>query len=170
MKTRNQGFTILELLVMIVIIGIVTALAFGAVNAGKATRELREGQTMFSQALERSRTLVKRHNYGYLLTIAADKKSFVLSARNVVGVAVANSAPDISGTLPTSVTLEVPTGSTFDSSKALFRAPFARIQTGGAPLCFLLKHTTANLQTAVDLVGVTGKVVTRATSNATACN
>jgi prepilin-type N-terminal cleavage/methylation domain-containing protein len=170
MKTRNQGFTILELLGVMLIVGILTALAFGSVNAGKTTRELREGQTSFAQALERTRTLVKRHNYAYLLTIASDKKSFVLSARNAAGVAVANSAPDVKGTLPASVTLEVPVGSSFDPAKTLFRAPFARIQTGGAPICFLLKSTTSTLQTAIDLVGVTGKVVTRAISNATACN
>jgi type II secretory pathway pseudopilin PulG len=170
MQTRIQGFTILELLIIIVIVGILTALAFGSVNAGKASRELREGQTNFSQALERARTLVKRYNYNYLLTIATDKKSFTLSARNAAGAAVTSSAPDVSGTLPSSVTLELPTGTTADLTKVLFKAPFAGIQTGGAPICFLLKSTTSSLQTAIDLVGVTGKVVTRAISTATACN
>ena len=165
MPTRLQGFTILELLGVILIAGILIALAFGSVNAGKASRELREGQTNFAQGLERARTLVKRYNYNYLLTIAADKKSFVLSARNAAGTAVANSAPDISGKLPSSVTLELPAGSSADLSKPLFRAPFSRIQTGGAPICFLLQSTTSSLKTAVDLVGVTGKVVIRASSS-----
>jgi type II secretory pathway pseudopilin PulG len=170
MQTRIQGFTILELLGVMLIVGLLTALGFSSVNSGKSGRELREGQSSFAQALERSRTLVKRYNYNYLLTIAADKKSFVLSARNAAGAVVTNSAPDISGTLPASVTLELPAGSVADLTKALFRAPFSGIQTGGAPICFLLKSTTSGLQTAIDLVGVTGKVVTRAISTATACN
>jgi prepilin-type N-terminal cleavage/methylation domain-containing protein len=169
MQSRLQGFTILELLVVILVIGILTALAFGSVNAGKASRELREGQTNFAQGLERARTLVKRYNYNYLLTIATDKKSFVLSARNAAGAAVTNSAPDISGTLPASVTLELPVGASANLSKPLFRAPFSQIQTGGAPICFLLQSTTSSLKAAVDLVGVTGKVVTRA-SSANPCN
>ncbi len=168
MKNRQAGFTLLELLIVMAMLGIVFALSAGALSSGRDRSEMREAQKTFEQATERVRTLVRRFGYNYLLTISTDKKSFVYSAQNAAGVAVANSAPDVIGKFPTSVTIAVkPT--TINLSNPLFKAPFARTLGGGAPICFELVSSISSLKTAVDLVGVTGKVVSRDISNTSGC-
>lgn len=169
MKPRNQGMTLLELLIVMAILGIAFALSAGAMSGGRDRREMREGQKTFEQSLERVRTLVRRYSYDYVLTIATDKKSFVFKARNAAGAAVTNSAPDINGKLPDSVTVEKKSPSTVLLTNPLFLAPFARTSGGAAPICFELVSSISSLKTAVDLVGVTGKVVSREISNTSGC-
>jgi prepilin-type N-terminal cleavage/methylation domain-containing protein len=166
-----QGFTLLEALVVIAALGIITALAIGSFTSGRDKQAVREGQTSFAQSIERVRTLVRRFGYNYKLTIASDKKSYTLSAQTVgTGAAVTNSAPDIKGIMPGTVKLQLGTGSTFDITKPIYLAPFSRLGTGTVPICFEILSTVSSYKTAIDLVGVTGKVVSRAISNATPCN
>jgi prepilin-type N-terminal cleavage/methylation domain-containing protein len=165
---NTQGFTLLELLIVMAMLGIVFALSAGALSGGRDRREMREAQKTFEQATERVRTLVRRYGYNYLLTIATNKKSFVYSARDAAGLAVANSAPDVTGQLPDSVTISVrPLG--LNLANPLFKAPFARTLGGGSPICFELVSSISSLKNAVDLVGVTGKVVSRDISNTSGC-
>lgn len=170
MSRKQMGFTLIELLIVIAIAGIIFALSAVALSGGRDRREMREAQKTFEQATERVRALVRRYSYSYLLTISTNKKSFVYSARNSAGAAVTNSAPDVGGTMPASVTLEMKSPPPADLAKPLFLAPFARIQTGGAPICFELVSSISSLKTAIDLVGVTGKVVSRDISNTSGCN
>jgi prepilin-type N-terminal cleavage/methylation domain-containing protein len=170
MRLRQQGFTLIEALVVIAILGIITALAAGSVTAGRDQRAVKEGQTTFAQSIERVRSLVRRFGYNYKLTIAADNKSYSFTAQTLSGTAVTNSAPDIKGVMPSTTKLQLGTGSTFDITKPIYLAPFSRLGTGTIPICFEILSTSSSLKTAIDLVGVTGKVVTRAISNATPCN
>ncbi len=170
MKGSRFGFTLIELMVVIGILGIMLAAFTVLLSGGQDNRALQEGQKSFAQAVERVRTLVRRYSYDYFLTIAADKKSFVFTPKDVNGTVVAN-IPTVSGNLPSTVTIEGKKPTTLDLNKRLFIAPYARTQGGGAPICFELKTTLSTKKTAVDLVGVTGKVVSRAFTTATsACN
>lgn len=171
MKSRNQGFTIIEMLVVLAILGIITAIGIGTLNSGRDKRFVQEGQTAFAQSVERVRSLVRRFGYDYKLTIAADNKSYVFKPQTTsTAAAVTNSAPDVTGTMPATVTLKLGTGSSFNLLNPIYLAPFGRLASGGAPICFEVLSTTTSLKSAIDLVGVTGKVVTRAISTATPCN
>jgi type IV pilus assembly protein PilA len=171
MKSRIQGFTIIEMLIVLAILGIVTAIGVGSLNSGRDKRAVLEGQTAFAQSVERVRSLVRRYGYDYRLTIAADNKSYVFKPQSTVtAAAVSNTAPDVVGAMPATVKIKLGTGSAFIISNPIYFAPFGRLGNGGAPICFELLSTTTTLKSAIDLVGVTGKVVTRAISTATPCN
>jgi prepilin-type N-terminal cleavage/methylation domain-containing protein len=163
-----HGFTLLELLIVMGIFGIIFALSAVAFSGGRDRREMREAQKTFEQSAERVRTLVRRYSYDYVLTIATDKKSFVFKPQNKALSAIANSAPDVSGKLPDSVTITVKPLS-LNLANPLFTAPFARTLGGATPICFELVSSISSLKTAVDLVGVTGKVVSRDISNTSGC-
>jgi prepilin-type N-terminal cleavage/methylation domain-containing protein len=171
--SRNYGFTLLEILMVIAVLGIITVL--GISFLGKRDRPaLQEGQTSFAQSLERVRTLVRRYAYDYVLTIATDNKSYIFKAQTTKSsgtqAAVTNSAPDISGKMPDTVRLKLGTTSSFILTNPIYLAPYSRLGTGGAPICFEFSNTASTLKTATDLVGITGKVVNRAISTATPCN
>ncbi len=167
----TKGFTLIEALIVLAILGVITALAISSFTSGRDKQAVKEGQTSFAQSIERVRSLVRRYGYDYKLTIATDNKSYTFSSQTVgAGAAVANSAPDIKGVMPSSVKLQLGTGSTFNIAKPIYLAPFSRLGTGTVPICFEILSTVSSYKTAIDLVGVTGKVVSRAISNATPCN
>jgi prepilin-type N-terminal cleavage/methylation domain-containing protein len=68
-KTKN-GFTLLEMLIVIAIIGIIAAIGFVNYNKTIKVQRLREAQGQFAQAIERARTLSRRYSQDYRLGIS----------------------------------------------------------------------------------------------------
>jgi prepilin-type N-terminal cleavage/methylation domain-containing protein len=167
---KSGGFTLIELLVVIAIIGIIVAISGVWLFGDRSRFQIREVQTEFAKALDRSRSYVRRYNYSYVLTLEKKTDSTTLKdyyvynifPQDASGTAVTdpNLAPKISGRFPDNIIIQQkkpPTALT-----VIYSAPLSRIGTGAASVCFEIKKDGSLYETSVDLVGVTGKVISRA--------
>jgi prepilin-type N-terminal cleavage/methylation domain-containing protein len=77
---RRDGFTLLQMLVVIAIIGIVAAVGFVNIQKSIRAQKLREVQLQFAQTLERARGLARR--YGYTYEIRLHPKKITAPTRN----------------------------------------------------------------------------------------
>jgi prepilin-type N-terminal cleavage/methylation domain-containing protein len=166
---QRAGFTLLEMLVVIGVLGIVLGLAVSGFG-GNDRRALREAQTQLSQALERARTLVRRHNFDYRITIDNSARKWTLQPLDNAGTVV-TTVSSVNGTYPAAISISMvtPASTTPIPSQLLYQAPFSRVAPGVAPTCFLLTYTGSSLKAQVDLVGATGKAVQRGITTTTSC-
>jgi prepilin-type N-terminal cleavage/methylation domain-containing protein len=186
-KTKN-GFTLLEMLIVIAIIGIIAAIGFVNYNKTIQVQRLREAQGQFTQAIERARTLSRRYSQDYRLGISKKRYRIVptVTTITVVGTTRTITTPeDTASDAPPSITAEFANGIEMATGAAGSRVgdmsgltdmnpqgenedripisgPNGRIGTANEK-CYVMQYdsSTTTPKTALTIIGVTGKVVSR---------
>jgi len=76
----KQGFTLIEVLVVITILGILMALGFGSYTRWRASSAVIEGAQQFARDVDRTRTSAKRENacWQIKLTTSSDSSTYQL--------------------------------------------------------------------------------------------
>jgi type IV pilus assembly protein PilA len=163
---RRDGFTLLEMLVVIAIIGLLAAIGFNSLGTYRASLRVRDAQAQVTTAAERARSLARRYGQNYRLTVSNvnGRAKYSVVPYNAAWTAEATDVPALRDQL-------LPEGFAFSNTTALemnFIGPLARLQTTG---CIGITFASSNLSAVVNLVGVTGKVIPRAVQqNTTPCS
>jgi prepilin-type N-terminal cleavage/methylation domain-containing protein len=190
-KTKN-GFTLLEMLIVIAIIGIIAAIGFVNYNKTIKVQRLREAQGQFTQAIERARTLSRRYSQDYRLAISNKRYRIVplvLVVTTTAGVTTSTITEDTASDAPPSITEEFANGVVMGTGTAAgsrfgdlnkyndlvstnpqaeqedritISGPNGRIWLANEK-CYVMQFdsNTTTPKTAMTIVGVTGKVVSR---------
>jgi type IV pilus assembly protein PilA len=176
---RHSGFTLLELLIVIALIGVLAAVGFNAMTQFRAGQRLREAQLQFSQTVERARALSRRYSLFVRVTVTPpanttgsykyEMAAYSLTRNYTTG---ADSYTKQTDPAPIEITLpdEMRISNITTTTDLVLMGPFGRMN--GAPrysYCFQRKGDN-NLLARVDVLGVTGKVVARGIqTNGTTC-
>ena len=166
----KRGFTLLELLIVIAMIGILAAIGFNSMTQFRAIQRLRESQLQFSQTIERARTLSRRYslfvkvtvkppasaNAPYTYRMAASKlvRNYATGADSYTEVT--DPAPE-DYSLPTEMRITNITAAT----ELVLMGPFGRLNSAPRHSYCFQRQNDNNLLARVDVLGVTGKVVDR---------
>ncbi|GGR98058.1 pilus assembly FimT family protein [Deinococcus sedimenti] len=148
------GFTLLELLIVIAIVGILAAVGFGGFQRWRASSAVLEGTQVFTQAVGAARTGAKRLNacQDVSLTVGTASPSLTLKT-------YATSA--CSGT-PTTRVLPLPAGVQASLSSGVnslqFRAPYGSTDAAAAEFT-VFWAATPGVQRTVRVTGIFGKVI-----------
>ena len=142
---RQQGFTLLELLLVVTIIGVMSAVSISGLRAASDRARVNEAATQLAADLQRARSAAQRYNQ---------------NASFKIDTATANSYKlTINGTT-SERTLPVGTQLAADSALTVqYSAPFGEI---GNAVPSQLKINLANRDTKplyIKVLGVTGKVI-----------
>jgi type IV pilus assembly protein PilA len=179
MSKTTSGFTLLELLLVMAVIGILAAIGLMNFQAFRRSMALREAQLQVATSIERARGTSRRYSY-YIqfkaeLNVAGEyqfsntAQSYVRDYENktVTYPTVTSPAP-ITAALPQNI--QISNVTTNNPVEFRMAGPFGRLQTA-ARITLCLKHTAdPNLLARIDVLGVTGKVVTRGIqSNGATC-
>lgn len=152
----KAGFTLLEVLIVLVIVGILAALGLGGYTRWRASSAVGEGTQVFTQAVNAARTGAKRLNTCQEIRLTATSASPSLTLRAYPG-------SSCSGT-PTIRTLLLPAGvqASLDSgaNSLAFTAPYG--STDASPAQFQV-YWAANpsITRLVRITGIFGKVIVK---------
>ncbi len=144
----------MEMLVVIAVIGILTAIGFVSLDNYRAILRIREAQTQFSQDLEKTRQLSRRLSVNLTVKVNTTTNIYEMYALKSDGT------KDTS--LPSIGPFSLPVGTQFSSAPSLdptFRGPFGRVQAISP--CYAVKISNRAPYAEITLLGVTGIVVSR---------
>jgi prepilin-type N-terminal cleavage/methylation domain-containing protein len=170
-RHRHHGFTLLELLVAMAVLGIAAALIGSVLASDAAARNIQQRQLRLGQVIEEAKTYVRRHSWDYTITIAANGAFAIAPVAPIpTGLPLVAASGNINtgtsatgtgtGATTTPVTVDVRLGGG-TTGPIRFNAPFARPAATNVCIQVTLNDPTGTKQTRVDLLGVTGKVVNR---------
>ncbi|UBV42653.1 prepilin-type N-terminal cleavage/methylation domain-containing protein [Deinococcus taeanensis] len=135
-----QGFTLLEALLVLSILGIMLGVGAYSMLAYLGSRQLQEGSAQLASDLERVRSGALRYNTSATFELL-DARSYRLTINGAAVTAV----------LPYNLTLQnAPLTLTYS-------APYSELSS--APVTLLLRHPRTTRTAQLRTVGVTGKVV-----------
>jgi type IV pilus assembly protein PilA len=178
---RQPGFTLLELLIVIAMIGVLAAIGFNAMAQFRASQRLRETQLQFSQTVERARAVSRRYSLFVRVTVTPpstanpnapykyEMAAYSLNRNYATGtdtyVKQTDPAP-IEVTLPDEMRITNITTTT----NLVLMGPFGRLNSAPRHSYCFQRRGDNNLLARVDVLGVTGKVVARGIqSNGATC-
>jgi prepilin-type N-terminal cleavage/methylation domain-containing protein len=153
MRHTRAGFTLLEMLVVMAIIGILGALIANTMIGFRQTQRVREAQSQIVQDIERIRQYARRYNVQYRITFDSANRSYNAVARDIDN-AVLTDLPQINGQLPTGIGYSILKSTTLDLT-----GPFGRMDAASTCLELELSGTTKYGE--IGIYGVTGRPVSR---------
>ena len=143
--TRQQGFTLLELLLVTAIIGVMSAVGITGFRAASDRARVNEAAAQLAAALQRARSAAQRYN---------QEARFVTDTATATGYELVINGNTLERTLPPGARL-----SADNAMEIEYSAPFVEI---GDAVPSRIKVDLANRSTKplyIKVLGVTGKVV-----------
>ncbi len=159
-KRLNQGFTLLELLVVIFVLGVILAFGIGGILREQRVQQLRQVQTQLATDIERARSLARRYSYNYRGTLTIATGVYAFEPVNFAG-AVVTGVPTVSGKLSASIKIMSTKPPATTSLVFGYTGPFGRLSAGASNVSIQIGYGVGQLKTSVDLIGVTGQVIRR---------
>jgi prepilin-type N-terminal cleavage/methylation domain-containing protein len=153
MKGARSGFTLLEMLVVIAILGILGALVANTMTGFRQTQRVREAQSQIVQAIERVRQHTRRYNIQYRITFDNTNRKYSAVARDIKGTELTD-LPKIEGQLPQGIVYSSLPSTTID-----FTGPFGRVDATSK--CFEVQLEGTTKFGEIGIYGVTGRPVSR---------
>ncbi|MFN3265934.1 MAG: Tfp pilus assembly protein FimT/FimU [Deinococcales bacterium] len=164
MQKNSRGFTLIEVLIVIGILGIVLALAAFVFLREQQVQQLRAAQTQLATDIERARSLARRYSYNYRFTINYSTGAYIARALDNSN-AVVTTAPAVTGRLPNPIKLLSTVPTSTGSFSVVYSGPFGRMQGSAASSMRIgFGSAAGQLKTSVDMIGVTGQVIRRGIS------
>lgn len=139
---RRNGFTLLEVLVVIAILGILMGIVFSTLSASRARALVRDTAQKIGSDLSRARSSSQRRSQDSSLTLAGDGRSYTLSL----------SGTTTTQTLPDGITVQ-----SIGSSPTVitYKAPFGELGSSSGSIWQVSRNNTSIY---IKVIGVTGKV------------
>jgi prepilin-type N-terminal cleavage/methylation domain-containing protein len=154
----KQGFSILEILISVSIIGVLAALGFSTFLGFRQTTEIQEAQTQFAQDLERVRQLARRYSVTYVMKTPSttEYQAYALKADKTEDT-----------TIPGLALKKLPNNAVFEIKPAVgsepqYVGPFGRLDSAATATCYSIKIAASGRFAEIHLLGVTGRVTPRA--------
>lgn len=144
---RRRGFTLVELLMVVAIIGIITLIATFLFTRLSDRSRVRQGATELAAALRQARSDAQRYNQNVVFTLTNSTTYTVVRGTTTLTykAPTATQIAIVATGVPTTVT---------------YLAPYGEVSfTGAAPAYRVSVSSSGALPAVVGVVGVTGKVV-----------
>ncbi|WP_293913891.1 prepilin-type N-terminal cleavage/methylation domain-containing protein [Deinococcus sp.] len=148
MRRRHAGFTLLELIVVMVIVGILVTIGFTIYGDIRQKEVLRQGAQQFSADLNNSRSIARRLSQTVQVTANSGTSTYTIT-RPISGTSTMTTF-----TLPENMTFTAPLSVTFQQPYG-FAPQFLNSDGQQTTL------TLANRSISVAVIGLAGKVVVR---------
>lgn len=158
---RSKGFTLLEMLIVLAILGILTAIAIPSYARYSATQEVLQAQQSVIQQINLARSGAKRASQNYWAAWTNDQWGTQLEVVRKFGSGTTyDAAQDTKTTLvlPTTIKMNGLTSSGSAIDKIWYSAPYGRKTVSDVQIN-LVHKVYSDIQVSIRVVGVTGKVV-----------
>lgn len=139
---NKKGFTLLELLIALAVVGILATLGFSSFLGAQRRAQLSEATAQFASDLQRARSEAQRHNRNASLALN-DDSSYILTLDGNATIR----------TLPHGAQVEVVSG----ADTVTYNAPYGEVDAPDRR--FAISSARIDEVRYVRIIGVTGKVI-----------
>lgn len=149
LKNTTQGFSLVELLTILAVVGILSGIAFSAAQRAMQRQQVAEAASQVMQDIERLRSSAIKTSQDATLTLnPSNKNEYTLTYWN-------------NGTNKITQTVKVANGATLDMEGATalaYTAPYGELAAPNRTVTVLPQNGNQNMKNIFYIVGVTGQV------------